>query len=102
VPPTRSTQSVRVRPALEGLDALAFDYGALRELLKEQKGWMRFRSFAASTRHCRTVEAEALNEVARKALVCVEEVAVNAVAAELAAIEYRPARDGHRLMAFLR
>ena len=45
-------------------------------------------NFVACSTHCRMHEAEALNAVARKALVCVEDVAVNKVAAELAGMDW--------------
>ena len=61
------------------------------------------RAFVASTKYCRRHEAEALNTVAQKVLVCVEEVAVNKVAAELARMDWHDMRENRgRLVPFHR
>ena len=61
--------------------------------------------FLASSKFCRTHEAAALDSVARKVLVCVEEAELNGAAASLAqeeVLEFRQWRDGTTLLPFLR
>ena len=54
-------------------------------MLREQKGWEQMHKFVASSKkYLRTHEAAALNEAARRALVCVEEAAVHEAASRLA------------------
>ena len=77
-------QPSRLKSALEGINSLAFEYAALRDVFKEQRGWERMHTFVAPSKYCHTHEAAALNTLARRALVCVEEVGVNSIATVLA------------------
>ena len=94
----RSAQPTQLRLALEGLEGLAFEYAVVREVLKGQKGWRGMHNFVASSKYCRAHEAEALNGIARKVLVCVEEAAVHETAAQIASTW----ASGEALIPFLR
>ena len=76
-------QPARLRSALAGIDALAFKYAALRDIFRKQREWDQMQMFVASNRFCRSHEAATLTALAGKALICVEEVAVNSIASAL-------------------
>ena len=84
----RTALPTKLKPALEGLEVLAFEWEAVREILRKDRDWTHMREFVASIRHSRSHEAAVLNARAQQALICVEEVAVHSVAAELAGEEY--------------
>ena len=68
---------------MDGIDGLVFEYAVLRGIFREQREWASLRDFVASTKYCRAHEAAALEARARKALICVEEVELNTMAAQI-------------------
>ena len=65
------------------IDALSFEYAALSEVFRGERRWWRMHEFVASNKYCRSHESAALDSLARKALLSVEEIAVNSVAMEM-------------------
>ena len=69
---------------MEAILGLGSEWAAVRDALRNARRWDHMRDFAANSRYCRSHEAAVLNARAKKVLVCVDEVAVHTVAAELA------------------
>ena len=73
----RTAQPARLDAALEAILDLGSEWAAVRDALKDGRRWAYMREFAVSPKFLRAHEAAALNARAKKALVCVEEVAVH-------------------------
>ena len=52
-------------------------------MFKKQRGWETMQVFVAPNKFCHSAEAAVLDTLATRALICVEEVEVNSIAAAL-------------------
>ena len=73
-------QPPRLQSALESIGTLAFKYAVLRDMFMGKNSWERMQNFVAPNKFCRSHEAASLDSLARRALIYVEEVAINSFA----------------------